>query len=466
MKNSFKVSLLVFLVATSLLMSQTPVAKSSTAIYLRADGSVYPQDAPIFSEDNVTYILTANITESIIVERDNIVIDGFGHTVRGFAGGVGLNLTERHNVIVQNITVKLFQHGLYLLRSANITVSDSVISNNTYGIWFSLSSSNLVSNNLVTNNSYGFVLILFSNLNTIVRNIISGNIYGIRLDYISEQNTINGNTIKGNHGGALFILSSNNYIYHNNFINNVAQVQVSGEFQNIWDDGYPSGGNHWGDHIPIDVLSGPFQNETGSDGIADVPFMIDVNNVDRYPIVAPWSPTAITAKVWIKPDVLNLGVKQGWVAVYVGFISDHSVGRINVSETMVNGTLSAEPSLAVISDYDGDGKSDLAIRFNRTLVKEYIRSKGLTTGDIVFKVSGYLFDRTPFVGYCAIKIRMCGDVNTDGVVDLKDVLVVKVAFGSYPAHPHWNDVADENEDGQIDLKDIYIVASNYGQTYA
>ncbi|MDH7564439.1 MAG: NosD domain-containing protein [Candidatus Bathyarchaeota archaeon] len=446
-------------------MSRIPAAKSSTRIYIRADGSIYPQDAPILSEDNVTYILTADISESIIIERDNIVIDGFGHTVRGFGGSVGLNLTERSNVAIQNISVKAFQHGFYLLRSANITVSGSVIVNNTYGIWFSLSSSNLVSSNLVTNNSYGFVLILFSNLNAIVRNVISGNVYGIRLDYVSEQNIIHGNAIESNQGGALFILSSNNYIYHNNFINNVAQVQVSGRFQNIWDDGYPSGGNHWGDHALVDVLSGPFQNELGSDGIVDVPCIIDVDNIDRYPLVAPWSPTAIAAKVSVKPDVLNLGVKQGWVTVYIGFQSGHNVGRINASKTMVNSTLSAESS-RVIGDYDGDGESDLALLFNRTLVTKYICSKGLTTGNIVFRVSGSFFDRTPFVGYCAIKIRMSGDVNIDGVVDLKDVLVVYLAFGSYPAHPRWNDVADENEDGQIDLKDTYLVASNYGQAYA
>ncbi|MEM3699489.1 MAG: hypothetical protein QXL57_01285 [Candidatus Bathyarchaeia archaeon] len=55
-------------------------------VYIRADGSVDPPDAPIVTFDNVTYTLTDNITSSgdgIIVERDNIIIDGSGYTIQG-----------------------------------------------------------------------------------------------------------------------------------------------------------------------------------------------------------------------------------------------------------------------------------------------------------------------------------------------------------------------------------------------
>ncbi|MDH7563918.1 MAG: CARDB domain-containing protein [Candidatus Bathyarchaeota archaeon] len=62
-----------------------------------------------------------------------------------------------------------------------------------------------------------------------------------------------------------------------------------------------------------------------------------------------------------------------------------------------------------------------------------------------------------------LKIRYTGDVNGDGVVDLKDYLIVAAAFGSYPGHPRWNPVADINRDNMVDLKDVFIVAKNYGQ---
>ncbi len=39
-----------------------------------------------------------------------------------------------------------------------------------------------------------------------------------------------------------------------------------------------------------DIYTGPYQNETGSDGVGDTPYIIDVNNEDRYPLMKPWTP--------------------------------------------------------------------------------------------------------------------------------------------------------------------------------
>jgi hypothetical protein len=63
----------------------------------------------------------------------------------------------------------------------------------------------------------------------------------------------------------------------------------------------------------------------------------------------------------------------------------------------------------------------------------------------------------------SFKVRFMGDVNGDGKVDLKDVYVISLAFGSYPGHPKWNPVADVNRDNKVDLKDVYIVTRNYGK---
>ncbi|MGD8505569.1 MAG: PKD domain-containing protein [Candidatus Bathyarchaeota archaeon] len=70
-----------------------------------------------------------------------------------------------------------------------------------------------------------------------------------------------------------------------------------------WDDGYPSGGNHWDDYAGVDFYSGPFQNETGSDGIGDPPYSVG----DRYPLMKPWGspqlPIAIFTHSPEQPDV-------------------------------------------------------------------------------------------------------------------------------------------------------------------
>jgi len=79
-------------------------------------------------------------------------------------------------------------------------------------------------------------------------------------------------------------------IYHNNFIDNVQQVSSFLVLMNVWDDGYPSGGNYWSDYTGVDLKWGSDQDRSGSDGIGDTAYVIDGNNRDRYPLMTPWTP--------------------------------------------------------------------------------------------------------------------------------------------------------------------------------
>jgi hypothetical protein len=60
--------------------------------------------------------------------------------------------------------------------------------------------------------------------------------------------------------------------------------------ENIWDDGYPFGGNYWSD-FPTrypgvgNDYSGPGQDIPGSDEIWDEPYNIDQLNIDHYPLI-------------------------------------------------------------------------------------------------------------------------------------------------------------------------------------
>ena len=64
-----------------------------------------------------------------------------------------------------------------------------------------------------------------------------------------------------------------------------------------------------------------------------------------------------------------------------------------------------------------------------------------------------------------ITIRLVGDVNGDGRVDLRDIALMAHAFGSTPTSSNWNPAADLNGDGTVDMKDIAIVARNFGEHY-
>jgi len=63
-----------------------------------------------------------------------------------------------------------------------------------------------------------------------------------------------------------------------------------------------------------------------------------------------------------------------------------------------------------------------------------------------------------------VKIKIPGDINGDSTVDIKDIAIVALAFGSYLGHGKWNPEADLYKDDKIDIRDIAIVASNFGKT--
>ena len=113
--------------------------------------------------------------------------------------------------------------------------------------------------------------------------------------------------------------SDNNTLYHNNFIENLIQVNDTIRewlypwqyyyhySKNIWDNSYPSGGNYWSDYTGVDV---------DGNGIGDTPYVIDVNNTDRYPLIAPI--TTFDADVW------------NGTAYHVDIISNSSLSNFNI----------------------------------------------------------------------------------------------------------------------------------------
>ncbi len=53
-----------------------------------------------------------------------------------------------------------------------------------------------------------------------------------------------------------------------------------------------------------------------------------------------------------------------------------------------------------------------------------------------------------------------GDLDKNGVVDFKDLLILLQAFGSYPGHPRWNPRADLNDDQIVNILDVVILIRN------
>jgi parallel beta-helix repeat protein len=502
--------------------------KASGTVYIRADGSIDPPTAPISTVDNVTYTFTGDINDSIVIERDTIIVDGAGYTLQGTYANesIGAHVTGRSNVTIKNTNIKNFTtgirldscsgneisgnnltanhwYGIYLnscsgndiygnyitannvtgirlysssgndISGNNIMANDlegislyssssnsfsgnNITANNRYGIFLSDSSSynnisgnkfisnglyvdgsyqnsvenntvngkllvylegvsnytvddagqvilvrcgnirveglnlsrstvgvelwetsnstisennitengwagidlehssnyNIISGNNITANNFPGILLYYSSSNSISGNRITANNFdGILLYTFSSNNSITGNNITANHDyGIEFAYSSNyNSIFHNNFINNALQVSSINSV-NFWDNGYPSGGNYWSDYSSTDTFKGPYQNETGIDGIGDTPYGIDESNIDHYPLMHLW-------------------------------------------------------------------------------------------------------------------VRLPGDINGDGIVDIYDAILLANAYNSTPGIANWNPNADVNGDSIVDIYDAIILASHYNQHY-
>ena len=267
----------------------------------------------------------------------------------------GIELYESsYNTISGNNITQNNQYGILLDRSTYNAISGNNITNNEGGIalvgtLFHRSTYNAISGNNITNNEYGIRVDRYSDYNSISGNNITNNGCGVELAWFSDYNSISGNNITNNeYGIRVDRYSDYNTIYHNNFVDNTEQVYSDGS-RNVWDDGYPSGGNYWSDYVDVDFYGGPYQNETGSDGIWDHPYIIDDYNKDRYPFLEP----------------------SGWPEYPVAVIEAPAEGCINKELSFI-GAYSYDPDGGPITSYRWDfGDGNVTSTANPIIIHAY-----------------------------------------------------------------------------------------------
>jgi nitrous oxidase accessory protein NosD/predicted secreted protein len=229
------------------------------------------------------------INKSLTLEGANeytTIIDGGG------AQGVYVGAS---NVSISNFTIQNGVPDVYIGNrepelTSNITVTDNIMKNSQQGvIRFVYSTSDVLTNNFINGTWTTGVGFDWTNDSIICNNTIIGGGFGaIDGGYPSYNNTFSENAILGT-SDAVFMNNVFRYnrFFHNNFFTTGVWLEATPN-PNYWDNGYPSGGNYWSNYNGTDLYSGPYQNITGSDGIGDTPHIIDSNNVDRYPLMAPF----------------------------------------------------------------------------------------------------------------------------------------------------------------------------------
>jgi parallel beta-helix repeat protein len=349
-----------------------------------------------------------------------------------------------------NECVTLYKDDLSLLgENPGITIVDSNFINEP--IYVSYASNIYISGLTVCDGGICGIYLDHANNVSLVGNIVANNtIRGI--EFIdSENSVVKENTIVNN-GQGILLSDSNGILYHNNFVNN--NQQTYSDTTNAWDIGYPSGGNYWSDYTGTDLYSGPYQNETGSDGIGDTPYSIDNNNADNYPLMNPYAGHDISILSVVSPKTI---IGQGYGCNITVSIANH--GTYN--ETF-----------------------DLALRANTTPAwtdSIFMESGSTTIATLPWSTAGFPMGNYTLSAYASpvpgetdradnnlidgmVYVGIPGDVNGDHKVNIIDILIVAKMYGQNTNDPHYNANTDINNDGKTNVIDILITAKNFGKT--
>jgi parallel beta-helix repeat protein len=189
------------------------------------------------------------------------------------------------------VTDNAFHNGLigiaFLYSSNSNRVVKNSVFNCTAAVYVEESSDeSIVENNLVSS-QLGVMLHNCTGSGSSIEgnNINSSQLIGVYLNYTSND-VVRGNNITNGANGVYTEFSTNITVFHNNLINNTNQASNNASTI-VWNEGYPYGGNYWSNYNDTDLYGGPYQNETGNDGIWDHPYVIDENNTDNYPLTEP-----------------------------------------------------------------------------------------------------------------------------------------------------------------------------------
>jgi len=399
MNRTIAATLLVLAIFLFSSVAIQPVhSMSSGTIFIKPNGSIDPSTAPIHHSGEI-YTFTGNINSQIVLETDNIILDGSGYALQGGGSGVAINMTCS-NVTVQNIDMINWKAGVLgvfnnnTIKNCLITQCESafkiyaqyyaVIGNdivkNNEGIRIGQGGLNFIAGNNITNNGVGFYL--FDSGNEIVQNNIANcSQSAITLDATAWSQTV----------------------YHNNFVNNQKEL-IDYTYSNIgrpaqsslppWDNG-SSGGNYWSDYTGTDI---------NGDGIGDTPCMVTTyfafnetapySFVDRYPLIAPFNintailqiPTTLTPTT--TPQPVSSANDQ---AIALSFLKN--VIQLDVSKYTVTLTYdTVRTSNAEFSaDYLGYGLIHMSYGSERTANASFSISNNAVTSFSLEPTGGQLF---------------------------------------------------------------------------
>jgi parallel beta-helix repeat protein len=395
--------------------------------------------------NNMQGVALAYTADSIIA--NNTLTDNFD--------GIRLDFSSNNNMISGNTITANTHYGIRFFSEGPAgAMSESSGSDNKYGILLDgPPRNNTICGNHIANNDDG-IRLDFSSNNTIRSNNVANNEYGIGLYRSSGGNTVAGNNITANTYSLWFYYppSCNDWIYHNNFLQNLLHVYPTFH-PSLWDAGYPSGGNYWSNYKGIDIYSGSHQNETGSDGIGDAPYQ-----QDNYPLIKPYPWSAHDMAI-TRLSVSKTAVRQGTPLQFTitlfnyGSSTEHFNVTVSANTTLIHTfedyVLTSRNSMILIFTWDSTGVP----QGNYTVRAEVSTVPNETDTADNALAGGWIFVTIP------------GDVDCDRDVDIVDMAEMVGVYGVEYPDPRYDPNCDLDGDENIDIFDIVAAAINYGKSW-
>ena len=385
------------------------------------------------SENSITNNSGAGIHSDMwsspVIINGNYVARNGGYGI--YAGGPPYGRGVRNNTVVYNGGT-----GIYTWDGAKI-LDNYVAHNGGHGIYFTGRHSSIVGNEV------------FNNTGT-----------GIYLNYVSAA--VYKNNVKGNNYGIFLAIPLRPYdpvtayVSLNSFMNNTNQAYISDtRIPHVWDNG--GEGNYWSDYAGTDA---------NNDGIGDVPYVIDANNTDRYPLMLPYKGHNIAVS----------GVEINRTIIPKGVIQKIDVDITNTGSFPQSFTVSVYANTTATQTFAANLTAG-----NSTTLTFYWDTANFPYGNYTITANASQTlgetntqDNTHTISQ--IFISILGDINgpngwPDGKVDIRDIALVASKFGVTYPDPRYDPNCDITgpiigvADGKIDIRDVGLVALHFGEEF-
>jgi len=249
-----------------------------------------------------------------------------------------LTIYESYNISIENNVINDHIGLVVLSESRNITVNDNDLS--SQGMWVAIGVGTYSSSNF-----------------SLISNSINGAEIGINIRG-STDGLINRNDINSTESNIKLQDSLGFTIYHNNLFGSPYYFATDNKgSENLWDKGYPIGGNFWADYSGSD---------NNGDGIGDSPYIIDSNSQDNYPLMEPYSGELPEPSILISTGNITVirqtpgGPKENMASMdftpesngwWFAEVKDQGLSGVRIEI----GTISIESPIIVVSERIGFG---------------------------------------------------------------------------------------------------------------